>query len=54
VSGEPDLERGFSDPDLTQDAGGRVYNTGIDLVNDSLFSFRRRRADLGQGNGRLS
>src|SRR6059058_6265457 len=29
---------GFSDPDLTQDAGGRVYNTGIDLANDSLFS----------------
>src|SRR5204863_1559451 len=25
-------------PDLTQDAGGRVYNTGIDLVNDALFS----------------
>ena len=21
-----------------QDAGGRVYNTGIDLVNDALFS----------------
>src|SRR5207247_10326541 len=29
---------GFSDPDLTQDAGGRVYDTGIDLVNDALFS----------------
>jgi hypothetical protein len=29
---------GFSDPDLTQDAGGRLYNTGIDLVNDALFS----------------
>jgi hypothetical protein len=29
---------GFSDPDLTQDAGGRIYNTGIDMVNDSLFS----------------
>jgi hypothetical protein len=29
---------GFSDPDLTQDAGGRVYNIGIDLVNDALFS----------------
>jgi hypothetical protein len=29
---------GFSDPDLTQDAGGRVYNTGIDLANDALFS----------------
>jgi hypothetical protein len=29
---------GFSDPDLTQDAGGRIYNTGIDLANDALFS----------------
>jgi hypothetical protein len=29
---------GFSDPDLTQDAGGRVYTTGIDLANDAVFS----------------
>ena len=29
---------GFSDPDLTQDAGGNIYNTGIDLANDALFS----------------
>ena len=29
---------GFSDPDLTMDEGGRVYNTGIDLANDALFS----------------
>jgi hypothetical protein len=29
---------GFSDPDLTQDAGGLVYNTGINLVNDSVFA----------------
>jgi hypothetical protein len=34
----PATNTGFSDPDLTQDAGGRVYNTGIDLVNDALFS----------------
>jgi hypothetical protein len=34
----PAQNTGFSDPDLSQDAGGRVYNTGIDLVNDSLFS----------------
>src|SRR5438094_8255618 len=34
----PAKNTGFSDPDLTQDAGGRVYNTGIDLVNDALFS----------------
>src|SRR5436309_4240724 len=25
----PGKNTGFSDPDLTQDAGGRVYNTGI-------------------------
>jgi hypothetical protein len=34
----PTINTGFSDPDLTQDAGGRLYNTGIDLVNDALFS----------------
>jgi hypothetical protein len=34
----PAINTGFSDPDLTQDASGRVYNTGIDLVNDALFS----------------
>src|SRR4051795_230467 len=34
----PTQNTGFSDPDLTQDAGGRIYNTGIDLANDALFS----------------
>src|SRR3954451_18387091 len=34
----PAINSGFSDPDLTQDQGGRIYNTGIDLVNDALFS----------------
>jgi hypothetical protein len=29
---------GFSDPDLTEDSGGTIYDTGIDLVNDALFS----------------
>jgi hypothetical protein len=29
---------GFSDPDLTQDTAGNIYNTGIDLANDALFS----------------
>ena len=29
---------GFSDPDLTEDAGGTIYDTGIDLANDALFS----------------
>src|SRR3954447_4883528 len=37
-STNPAQNTGFSDPDLTQDEGGRVYNTGIDLVNDSIFS----------------
>src|SRR5258708_1536302 len=29
---------GFSDPDLTEDAGGNIYDTGIDLANESVFS----------------
>jgi hypothetical protein len=29
---------GFSDPDLTMDAGGRIYNTEIDLANVSVYS----------------
>ncbi|MFN2464169.1 MAG: sialidase family protein, partial [Candidatus Dormibacteria bacterium] len=29
---------GFSDPDLTEDAAGSIYNTGIDLANESVFS----------------
>jgi hypothetical protein len=37
-SSNPAQNTGFSDPDLTQDEGGRVYNTGINLVNDSIFS----------------
>lgn len=35
---DPSKNSGFSDPDLTQDDGGRVYNTGINLANDALFS----------------
>jgi hypothetical protein len=35
---DPSKDQGFSDPDLTQDEGGRVYDTGINLANDSLFS----------------
>jgi hypothetical protein len=34
----PLINTGFSDPDLTIDAGGRLYNTGIDLANDAVFS----------------
>jgi hypothetical protein len=29
---------GFSDPDLTEDRSGTIYDTGIDLANDALFS----------------
>src|SRR5215213_11611176 len=41
---DPTKNTGFSDPDLTQDAGGRIYDTGINLANDALFS----SADGGQ------
>jgi hypothetical protein len=34
----PAQSQGFSDPDLTMDEGGRIYNTGIDLANDAVFS----------------
>ena len=34
----PAQNTGFSDPDLTMDESGRIYNTGINLVNDALFS----------------
>ncbi len=34
----PLTNTGFSDPDLTMDQSGRVYDTGIDLANDALFS----------------
>jgi hypothetical protein len=37
-STDPTKNTGFSDPDLTQDAGGRIYDTGINLANDALFS----------------
>ena len=36
--GDPAHHQGFSDPDLTQDKGGRIYNTGINLATDSFFS----------------
>jgi hypothetical protein len=35
---DPSKSTGFSDPDLTIDEGGRMYDTGIDLANDALFS----------------
>jgi hypothetical protein len=35
---DPTKSNGFSDPDLTVDEGGRIYNTGINLVSDSVFS----------------
>src|ERR1043166_4579684 len=42
---------GFSDPDLTQDAGGRVYNTGINLVNDAVFSSQDGGQTWDKGTG---
>src|SRR3954447_488196 len=38
ASADPTKSNGFSDPDLTMDEGGRIYNTGINLVSDSVFS----------------
>jgi hypothetical protein len=35
---DPTKNTGFSDPDFAQDAGGRIYNTGINLANDAIFS----------------
>ena len=35
---DPTKNTGFSDPDFAEDAGGRIYNTGINLANDALFS----------------
>lgn len=46
----PAINTGFSDPDLTQDAGGRVYNTGINLVNDALFSSADGGVTWDKGN----
>lgn len=34
----PLINTGFSDPDLTQDEAGNIYDTGIDLAYDALFS----------------
>ncbi len=37
-AGLPTQDQGFSDPDLTMDASGTIYNTGINLVTDSVFA----------------
>src|SRR5947209_8620438 len=37
-TGTNPLATGFSDPDLTQDDAKNIYNTGINLANDALFS----------------
>jgi hypothetical protein len=35
---DPTKNSGFSDPDFAIDDSGRIYNTGINLANDALFS----------------
>jgi hypothetical protein len=35
---DPSKSQGFSDPDFTLDEGARIYDTGINLANDSIFS----------------
>jgi hypothetical protein len=47
---DPTKNTGFSDPDLTQDEGGRVYDTGIDLANDALFSSNDGGLTWDRGN----
>jgi hypothetical protein len=47
---DPTKNTGFSDPDLTQDEGGRVYDTGIDLANDALFSSNDGGLTWDKGN----
>src|SRR3954447_350474 len=47
---DPTKNTGFSDPDLTQDEGGRVYDTGIDLANDALFSSNDGGCTWDKGN----
>src|SRR4051794_15491804 len=49
-STDPTKNTGFSDPDLTQDEGGRVYDTGIDLANDALFSSNDGGLTWDKGN----
>jgi len=41
---------GFSDPDLTMDAGGRIYNTEIDLANVSVYSSGDDGQSFDRGN----
>jgi hypothetical protein len=47
---DPTKNTGFSDPDLTQDEGGRVYDTGIDLANDAIFSSNDGGLTWDKGN----
>src|SRR3954466_16105988 len=49
-SADPTKSSGFSDPDLTVDESGRIYNTGIDLVNDSVFSSQDGGKTYDKGN----
>lgn len=41
---------GFSDPDLSMDAGGRIYNVEIDLANVAVFSTNDDGQSWPRGN----
>src|SRR3954447_19062610 len=49
-SADPTKSSGFSDPALTVHQSGRVYNTGINLVNDSVFSSQDGGKNWDRGN----
>ena len=46
----PAQNSGFSDPDLSQDDGGRIYNTGINLASQALFSSNDGGVTWDRGN----
>src|SRR3712207_3917883 len=51
---DPSQNSGFSDPDLSQDDGGRIYNTGINLASDALFSSNDGGVTWDQGTAQCS
>src|SRR3954466_14590114 len=49
-SADPTKSNGFSDPDLTVDESGRIYNTRINLVHDPVFSSQDGGKNWDRGN----